>query len=127
MGQGKHSVTDYCLESLRVSVSNWLRADHDPSQLYQLLLGQFYLPRCPILFQTSDINRAWDGNHALRGDPGQRNLSRGTAPSLGELLNLIDNGLVLVEILSLELWDYNDASQYHAIERSKCERGKSTY
>lgn len=77
----------------------------EPPHLPPLLLGQIDVPRGPVLLESGDLGRARDGDHALRGDPGERDLRRRAAPLRRERLDPLDDGLVLVEVVALELGD----------------------
>lgn len=48
------------------------------------------------------LGRAWDGDHTLRDDPSKSYLSNLATSSFGKLLDFLDDGLVLVKILTLK-------------------------
>lgn len=96
-------MTHHGLVRSRVPCTNGLvRVDKLP-QLLLLFVCELNIPRRPVLFQTLQLGRSGNGNHALGSDPCQGNLGR-RASLLGcQCLNLGDNRLVLVKIVALEL------------------------
>lgn len=90
--------------SLRVSVTLGLGRINDPPHLLFLPIGQFNIPRCPVLFQAFRFGGAGNGNHSLGSNPGERNLTDRTAFASRNLLDLLNYCLVLVEIVALEFW-----------------------
>jgi hypothetical protein len=88
-----------------IAVPEGLGRIDDASHILLLLLRQLDIPRRPILLQPVRFRRARDGDHALRSDPSKGDLSRGAPLLGGELLDLLDDGLVSVEVLALKLGD----------------------
>lgn len=87
----------------RVAVAARPVGVHDPPDLLQLGLAQLDLPGAPVLLEPVCLGRAGDGNDPLRGHPGQRDLAGRAALAGGELLDLVNDGAVLVEVLALVL------------------------
>lgn len=81
-----------------------LRRVDDAPHLPLLLLAQVDVPRRPVLLESLGLGRAGDGDHALGGDPGEGDLRQAAPLSGSELLDLVDDGLVLVKVFALELW-----------------------
>ena len=88
-----------------VSVTGWLQRVNDPPHLLLLLGRQLDIPRRKVLLQTLRLGRAWNRNHTLRHNPCQSDLGQSAALALGQLLDLLDDLLVVVEVLSLEFGD----------------------
>ena len=87
---------------LTVSVPMRLRVIDDPAHLPPLVLGQLNVPRRPVLLQPLGLGGAGNRDHALRRHPGQGDLRDGAALARRKLLDLIDDGAVLVEVVALE-------------------------
>jgi hypothetical protein len=99
-------VSHHGLLRRRIPISLGLQLIHNLPERLLLLIRQRDLPRGKVLLKALGLCRAGDGNHALGGDPGERNLRQGAALLCGELLDLFDDGLVLEEILALELGNW---------------------
>ena len=92
------------LMSSRVPVPLGLCRFDDTPHVRFLSLSQLNISRPPVLFQPAGLRRARDGNESLRRDPRKRDLSQRAALAGSELLDLFHDGLILVEVLALELW-----------------------
>lgn len=54
------------------------------------------------------LRGAWDGDHALSRNPRESDLCRGAAFALGQFLDLLYNGEVLVKVFALEFGDWRE-------------------
>ena len=87
-------------------LSSRLGVFHQPSHLAELRRCQFHMARSPVLLQTRGFGCTRNGDESLRSHPRQRDLrDRAALPSC-QLLDLIDDGFVLVKVLALELRDW---------------------
>ena len=87
-------------------VSNGLCTINDDAHLRLLLLGQNNIAGSPVLFQSVALGSPGNGDKTLGGNPGERNLGRGTSFPLCKFLDFFHNCFVLVEVLALELGNY---------------------
>lgn len=108
----------------RVSVAMGLRSINDPAELFLLLLRQINISRCPVLLQPLYLRRTRDCNHTLGGNPSECDLTDTAALPNSKLLNLLNNGLVLEEILTLELGRCvkRDTLIYHYYPHHNCDQ-----
>lgn len=95
-------VSHHCLMSFRVSVTIGLGRIDNPTHFLLLLIGQFNISRCPVVFQALRLSGAGNGNHSLGSNPGESHLTDWTASPRRDLLDLFNNCLVLVKIVALE-------------------------
>lgn len=79
-----------------------LSSINNPTELLLLLLGQINISRCPVLLQPLGLGSTRNSNHTLSGDPSESNLTDAATLANSELLNFLDDGFVLVEIVALE-------------------------
>lgn len=96
-------MADHGLQKSRVPLPNRLGLVDDPAHLSILPVREHDAARPPVLLEPRGPRRARDGNEALRGDPGERDLGDRAALPRRELPDLVHDGLVLVEVLPLEL------------------------
>jgi len=80
------------------------------AHLLQFAVGQIDIARSPVLFQPVSLGGTRNRNEALGGNPCQSKLSSRAAFAGGKLLDLVDNGFVLVEVLALEFGDWAQVS-----------------
>jgi hypothetical protein len=93
---------DHGLCGFGVSISLRLRGIDNPPHVVSLLGCQFDLPRIPIFFQSLRLGRTWNGNKALRSDPGESDLSDATLFLKGNLFDIFNNSTVFVKVLALK-------------------------
>lgn len=99
-------MANHRLVHLRVSVSDGLGRIHNLAHLGNLFFGEINISRCPVLDETVGLGRSWDRDHALRSNPRKSNLRGSAALANSQCLDAVDDGLVLVEVLALELGDW---------------------
>lgn len=85
-----------------IPLPNRLRLLQNPPHLRLLPLAQLNLPRSKVLLQPPRLGSPRDSNEPLRRDPREGDLGKRTPLPRGELLDLLDDGFVLVEVLALE-------------------------
>jgi hypothetical protein len=95
-------VSNHGLLRGRVAVALGLGLVDNAAHLLLLLVGQLDVARRPVLLEPLGLGGARDGDHALRRDPGQRDLGQGAALARRELLDLVHDAAVLVKVLALE-------------------------
>lgn len=95
-------MSNHSLVRRGIPVTLRLRSVNDPPHLILLLIRQLHIPRRPILLQPLRLGCTRNCNHALGSNPRERNLGRGAALLCCELLDLLDDGFVLVEVFTLE-------------------------
>ena len=100
-----HSMANHALRFLTISVALRFCSVNDSSHFLFLFVRQIDIPGGPVLFQSSHFSCPRNGNHALSCDPRKGNLSESASSTYSKLLNLLDDGFVFVEVLSLELGD----------------------
>ena len=93
-----------------IPISLRLGVIDDLPHLFPLSIGQLYISRLPIFLQPLRFGGARDSNHALRGNPSKCNLRQRASSRCRKFLNFVDNCFVLVEVLALELRDYETIS-----------------
>lgn len=96
-------MADHGLEDSREPLPSRLGLVDNPAHLSLLILREHDAPRPPVLLEPRRPRRAGDGDQALRGDPRKRHLGHRATFPRRELLDLIHDGLVLVEVVPLEL------------------------
>lgn len=96
-------MANHCLVGRAITVPFRLRLLNNPPHLRLFLIREFDVSRRPVLLQTLRLSGARNGNESLGSDPREGDLWQGAPLADGELLDLFDNGLVLVKVLSLEL------------------------
>lgn len=106
-----NSMTHHRLSSFRISISLRLRSINDPSHLLLLIFCQIDVSGCKVLLQSLWFRGAWNSNHALGSNPSQSYLRQRATFPRGKLLDLLNNGFVLVEVFTLELGSWTRQSQ----------------
>lgn len=91
---------------LRITVALRLDIVEDFTNLLLLIFGQQDVPRRNVLFQALWFRSSGDRNHALRNHPRKRDLGESAALALSQGLDGVDDTLVVVEVLALELGDW---------------------
>lgn len=76
---------------------------NNPPYLLQLFISKLNVSRDEILFHPLRLRRARNRNHTLHGNPSKRDLSHRGALSRGQFLNFIDDGFILVKVVTLKL------------------------
>lgn len=76
---------------------------YDSPHLLALSLRQLYVPRGPVLLQPLRLGGSGNRDHALRCDPSECDLRDGAAFLGSQAFDSLYDGLVLVEIIALEL------------------------
>lgn len=118
-----------------ISVTMRLRIINDSAHFLHFLRRQLNIARRPVLLQAVQLRRTRDSNHPLGRDPGKSNLSGRAAFARGKLLDLLDNGFVFIEVITLEFWNYGDQlvsqvlrfeTKIHSPVRRKSLGGKSS-
>lgn len=88
--------------SSTVAVPVRLGGVDDRPHLLLLSFGQVDISRREILLQSGRLGRAGNGDHSLRGYPCKCDLCDGASLLGRQLLNLINDGAVLVEVVALK-------------------------
>jgi hypothetical protein len=105
-----HLMPYHRLCPLTVPITSRLQGVENLAHLLFLALRQLHIPRREVLFQTMRLSRTRDRDHALGHDPSQSNLGQSATLAMGQSLDLLDDLFVIVEVLALELGDFEGSS-----------------
>lgn len=68
-------MSNHSLVHRTISAAVWLSSIDNFAHLLLFLLGQFNIPRRPVLLQTGRLGCSRDGDQSLGGNPGERDLA----------------------------------------------------
>lgn len=114
-------MTNHRLRTLRIPIANRLGGIDNLPHLCLLTFRQINLPRLEVLHQPRGFGGTRDCDHALSGNPGECDLRECAALAGSEFLDLFDDTLVGIEVLTLEFgdWEYKVSTPRATAERPR--------